>query len=170
MHIDADMLVLKNSIESISELIKISEIGLVQHPGYWRSTMGKKSFFYFKNYKLLFKDALLFCKFGALGTWSKDKKSQAYVKRCKRKMYFCGGIWFGGVEVFKNFIEDLNSSVEIDRSKDIVPVWHDESYLNKWATNNKFKILSPIFCYAMNYSHLKELRPVVLAVEKNAKK
>ena len=170
MHMDADMLVVENSIDSVSDLASITEMALVYHPGYWRPSIKNKIIMYLKQPKFIIKDLLLFIKFGGLGTWSKNPNSLAYVNRKERRGYFCGGVWLGGSNIFKKLVEDLSLMVEIDKSNHILPTWHDESYLNKWASKNEFRKLLPTFCFSTGYKNLINLSPIILAVDKNAKR
>jgi hypothetical protein len=48
-----------------------------------------------------------------------------------------------------------------------IPAWNDESYLNNWATKNKFKILNSSFCFAENYKNLESLNPIIIALDKD---
>ena len=170
MHLDADMLVVNNSIDSVSNLLSINEMAFVHHPGYWRPSNRKKILLYLKNPMYIFKDLLILIKFGGLGTWCRNPNSLAFVMRKERRDYFCGGVWLGGADIFKKFVEDLSLMVDIDKSKNIMPTWHDESYLNKWASENKFRTLPPTFCFASGFKNLMNLSPVILAIDKNAKK
>jgi hypothetical protein len=38
-----------------------------------------------------------------------------------------------------------------------IPSWNDESYLNYWATQNRFKHFDPSFCYDESYKNLDYL-------------
>ena len=49
-------------------------------------------------------------------------------------------------------IKTLNK-IDIDKSNDIIAVWHDESQLNRYMISNVklFKFMIPDYCYPENY-------------------
>jgi hypothetical protein len=86
-----------------------------------------------------------------------------------RKEYVCGGVWFGRQIEFR----DIVKKIENLRFRDLdirlgLPIWHDESYLNKWASENNFNLLSSSFCFNTEYPWIKHLKPVIIAVDKHS--
>ena len=96
MYLDADMLFIKQVTRNylISKLSS-QEIVFTIHPGFYRPSGFQLFQFYARNPIYLLKDLRRYIKFGALGTWERNKKSQAYVNRNSRSIYVCGGVWFG---------------------------------------------------------------------------
>lgn len=166
-HIDADMLIVPHNSKPISSLLEEEEVGLVMHPGYWRVNFPERVFFYLNNFKYLLKDILLIIKYGSFGTWSKNRNSKAFVKRSDRKKYFCGAVWFGKKDAILELANELSKFTDLDLELNSIPAWNDESYLNYWATKNRFKNLNPTFCYDENYKNLEYLNPKIIALDKN---
>ena len=166
VHIDADMLVVPHSSQPIKELLKNKSVALILHPGFWRVRYPKRFYFYAKNVKYIIKDIILYCSYGNLGTWGKNKKSKAYVRRSKRKRYFCGAFWLGEKFAIIKLSSELNTDTNIDLKSGNIPKWNDESYLNSWATKNDFEVLSPELCYEESYKNLEYLNPIIVALDK----
>ena len=133
VHIDADMLIVPHDSKPISSLLEQEEVGLVEHPGYWRV---------------------------------KNKKSKAFVSRVHRKKYFCGAVWFGKKDAILKLAYELATFTDLDLEWSYIPSWNDESYLNYWATKNRFKHLDPSFCYDESYKNLDYLNPKIIALDK----
>lgn len=169
VYLDADMLITESPWRTIREKLSISEICLVEHPGYWRPYGSKRVICYLSNPRLLLSDCLLFFKYGALGKWEERDSSTAYVPRHLRKKYYCGGIWFGHQNAIRKMIDQLSSNVKVDESRAIMAVWHDESHLNQWAANNDHSDENPRLCFDETYLHLTKLEPLIHAVRKKEK-
>lgn len=63
------------------------------------------------------------------------------------KYYFQGCFYGGSCNNFKTLVETICKWTEEDLSKEIIPVWHDESYLNKYFLNNPPYPLHPGYSY-----------------------
>lgn len=63
-----------------------------------------------------------------------DKSSLAYID--KPYTYIQAGLIIGSADVFFKMCKDVCDMVEIDLKKNIIPQWHDESYLNKWCVEH----------------------------------
>jgi hypothetical protein len=167
LHIDADMLIVPHINLTIAELLNGSSIALVSHPGYWRVSFPKNLSFYCRNFKYAIKDMILIVKYGNIGTWSKNKKSKAYVKRYNRKKYYCGAVWFGEKSSILRLANELHQYTNFDLEGSNIPTWNDESYLNNWASKNNFRSLTPSFCYEESYKNLEYLNPIIIALDKS---
>ena len=164
IYLDADMRFVKTFTEDQFESSPSLRMTFVEHPGYWRSTdMGT----YFRNPGLIARDIFRKLKFGGLGAWETRKVSLAYCERSRRKRYCCGGIWFGPKVKFLDFINQMSVNVQTDWENGIIAIWHDESHLNKWISENSYNLQDPSYCYASEFRHLKGIRPLVIAVQKN---
>lgn len=53
-------------------------------------------------------------------------------------MYVQGGFLCATVALFQNFINKMIKLIDTDQALDIMPKWHDESYLNKLVNMNIF--------------------------------
>ncbi len=68
---------------------------------------------------------------------NENKRSLAYIDNTNYT-YVQGGFFFGKSDLIYSMCEDIDKMVKIDLKNNIIPVWHDESYLNKWVLlNNK---------------------------------
>jgi hypothetical protein len=161
MYLDADMLFRESfSLEDLS-LSDQKGIVLVAHPGYFRAGNNGISI----QRKL--KDRLITIRNGALGTWETRRRSGAYVRRSLRKNYVCGGTWWGHTQPILKMCESLMSKIEEDLSTNIIAQYHDESHLNRWASENEFTLASPQYCYEPTYSNLVNTKCTIEAVNKN---
>lgn len=102
---------------------------------------------------------------GNKGTPEHNKKSTAYIEPGKNKCYFAGGFNGGSQEEFVKMAETIAQNIEIDLSKGIVAIWHDESQLQKYFLHHEpTVILSPSYCFFDGYN-LKN--PKLRALDKN---
>lgn len=169
MHLDADMIFASSPWENIRRLISNDKVCLIQHPGFWRSKGFPGLIFYIRHPLTTYKDLRMKIRLGGLGAWEIRPQSAAFVPRKERKHYFCGGTWFGPREAIGEMLEQLSSKVSADEKKDVIAMWHDESHLNKWATENNYNIYSPELCFDETYPQLKKLKPSIIAVRKQEK-
>ena len=116
------------------------------------------------------------------GTPETRKISKAYINpKEHRDYYIAGGFQGGFTKDYLKACHELNSMIDSDYSRNIIPVWNDESMWNRYYTSNlsKFKILSPSYVYpeskynypqrVNHYKQLDGLKPVLLALDKNHK-
>ena len=166
IYLDSDMLVIGDFISSLEPDHWKNGIALVSHPGFWRPKGKLGADFYVKNPKKLLKDFFTYIKFGSLGSWERNSRSHAYVKRANRKNYVCGGIWMGKRDNIFDLIKYCSKNVDSDLQNGYVAIWHDESHLNLWSSEHKSTILTPAYCFDPTYENLKTLKEVVRAVSK----
>jgi len=167
MHLDADMLINQSPLETILNASTGGEMCLVSHPGYWRpKAFLKRVNFYRKNFSFLLNDMRMTFKMGGLGSWETDEESAAYVPRRLRSNYVCGGTWFGERGTFLKLVAELSSNVAADLNQKKVAIWHDESHLNLWSTQNSHRTMDPGLCFVSTYPQLEGLIPKITAVEK----
>lgn len=81
------------------------------------------------------------------GTYCGNKKSAAYVSRKERKTYCCGAFYGGKREEVQKMLTTLVRNVNSDLKKNLIPKWHDESYLNRYFIDHPPMILSPSYCF-----------------------
>ena len=167
MHLDADMIINRSPMETILKASTTSPICLVSHPGYWRPKgfFGKANF-YRNNLLVLLNDLRMMLITGGLGNWETNKQSTAFVRRRFRRNYVCGGTWFGERESFLKMVSELSRNVAVDLEQSRVAVWHDESHLNSWASQNIHLTLDPEFCYVETYPQVQGLIATITAVDK----
>jgi hypothetical protein len=169
MYLDADMLV--NDVVTLSSLIDVrkDEMVLVRHPGFWRPRWIDYPTFYLAHSVLIVKDLVMRIRIGGIGAWETNNRSTAFVGRKYRKFYYCGGIWMGKKDAVLNFARLSYENISKDFGNDIVAIWHDESHLNRWASENVFREHDPTYCFAEGYRNLNNLKGKITAVEKAVK-
>lgn len=167
MYLDADMLFIKQVTRNyLISLLSSQEIVFTIHPGFYRPSGFQLFQFYVRNPIYLLKDLRKYVEFGALGTWERNKKSQAYVNRNSRSIYVCGGVWFGKAGSIINMCIQLSSRVRCDFENQIVAIHNDESHLNWFASNYPSKSIKPELCFEPTYPQLKSIEGLILAVDK----
>lgn len=83
--------------------------------------------------------------------YDRNSKSNAYIPYNQGKYYFAGGITGGRTESYLEMCEILHSYTESDLQENIIALWHDESYLNKFALDrDDIKVLPPYFTKGEN--------------------
>ena len=121
-YIDVDMKIVNKISDDILPTKDKYLIG-TQHPGYFTQN---------KN-----------------GTPEQNNKSTAYIDKKKYKNCYIAGGFNGGItNYFIKMAKEINNNILVDKSKNIIAIWHDESHLNKYFLENfnKFKILTPNYC------------------------
>lgn len=169
MHLDADMFIASTPWKNIKKLAGKDEICLIQHPGFWRDKGKQRLKFYILHPLIAYKDLRMKVNLGGIGAWETRATSQAYVPRKDRNRYFCGGTWFGPRLAIGEMMRVLSNQVADDNENFVIAKWHDESHLNKWATQNSHIYSSPELCFDETYPQLKRITPRIIAVRKKAK-
>ncbi|MCK5825182.1 MAG: hypothetical protein KAG96_07225 [Ichthyobacteriaceae bacterium] len=72
-------------------------------------------------------------------TYERNKNSTAYIKKESEKKYeyFMGGLNGGSVSEYYKMVSTCSKNTHIDDENGIVAVYHDESHLNKYFSENK---------------------------------
>ena len=93
----------------------------------------------------------------------------AYIPEGEGDYYFAGGLNGGKAKDYIRMIEILAGNIERDLEKDIIPLWHDESQLNRYMYEykEKYKIISPAYLYPEGKKLPFEKKIIVL--DKNRK-
>lgn len=72
-----------------------------------------------------------------------NKKSKAYIVK-QPYTYVQGCFFLGPADITYKMCDDVSKMVEADLLNNLIPSFHDESYLNKWRLDNPDLIVSPI--------------------------
>jgi hypothetical protein len=170
MHLDADMLVHRGFDEQFDEKVWNGGIFLVAHPGFYSEYLRRN-----ERQSLLarLKRAILDVSKGRgpihpLGAWESSQKSKAFVPNENRNIYVCGATWGGRRPEFVELVNQLAGQTKADRLEGVMATWHDESHLNKWASENRFSLLTPNYCYAEPFSENTGLTKIIQAVDKGS--
>ena len=114
--------------------------------------------------------------FNGNGTFESNPKSVFYAERSKYKYYFGGGFSGGKSDKYLQLSEWCSSMIDKDLSNNIVPLWHDETALNKYYLDNQPDVvLSPSYHYPENdRDYIPKWRPYkfepkILLLDKNHK-
>lgn len=107
-----------------------------------------------------------------MGTPETRKESLAYISpNEKRPFYVCGGVQGGFVKNYFAASENISNMIDRDGKNNIIAVWHDESYWNRYmVTNlNKFKFMAANYCHPQQTKRfgLGHLQPKILALDKD---
>ena len=100
------------------------------------------------------------------GTPETNPDSLACVFPHEEMQYFAGGFNGGSSFEYLKMANKISENIDIDYSRNIIAVWHDESHMNRYFVDNKpTKILTPSYCYgeSMNIPFEKKL----IALDKN---
>lgn len=114
--INANALFLKEVSEDI--LPREESLIVVQHPGFYNK----------ERYQF---------------TYDNNPQSLAYIPEDKGQVYVCGGFNGGTKNAYISLIKDLQRNIDEDYKNGIVALWHDESHINKYILEHKYKLLGP---------------------------
>lgn len=114
---------------------------------------------------------------GERGTYETDHKSTSYVADNEGKVYYGGGFW--GFSYFE-FVRVINKAIYMideDKKNNIIPIWHDESVINRYLIDNPpTLVLSPSYHYPENNNHIynkwgdkNKYKTILLLLDKNHK-
>jgi hypothetical protein len=84
------------------------------------------------------------------GAFEIDREDSCYVPPPLRKNYYQGCFWGGQTAKFCGLIENLAQMVDDDLAKGQIPIWHDESYLNKYLCSQDCEALPPTYAWPEN--------------------
>lgn len=166
MHIDADSAFMSSFDARVLVEATDDVFVTVQHPGYRRPSPTMTAALYARHPKDLLRDARMKVTLGALGSWETRPQSRAFVPRAARARYVCGGVWGGTRHRVIDVCTELAERVRDDQESGITAVWHDESHLNWYSATHYTRTLGCEFCYAPDRPNLRDLTPVIVAIDK----
>lgn len=92
---------------------------------------------------------------GERGTYETNPNSLSYVAPNEGKTYFGGGFWGFSESEFWWTVDNAVDMIDADAQNGIVPVWHDESVLNRLMIDNPPDVvLSPSYHFPENNPHI----------------
>lgn len=110
---------------------------------------------------------------GRRGTPETNPESLACIYDHESITYFAGGFNGGTALEYLKMCDKLSDNIDIDYSKGIIALWHDESHMNRYFLDNKpTVILNPSYCYPENsnypqYQPIWDLPRKLISLEKN---
>jgi hypothetical protein len=164
-HLDADMIFVDEVGEDLFPRLEDTGLAFVRHPGYFRKRP------YIRNLLVDPKSCLADLK-GLVtgecgfGNWERRKLSSAYVPPNKRRIYVCGGVWFGSKDKISSLTRELAKRTQQDLDRGVTARWHDESYLNWYAAYHDYCALDAEYCFDEGSYLLRGLRAKIEAVNK----
>lgn len=106
--------------------------------------------------------------YGKRGIPESNPNSLACVYPNEEMQYFAGGFNGGTSTEFLKMSNIISKNIDIDYSKGIIAIWHDESHMNRYFINNKpTKVLDPGYCFFENNMSDKRFEKKLLALVKN---
>ena len=98
--------------------------------------------------------------------FERNTKSNAYVSLDNGKFYVQGAFYGGKSKEFVDMIRFLDDETEKDLSKNIIAIWHDESFLNMFVSKNLDKCQILGWQYLYYEERVFPYRPVILLRDK----
>ena len=98
--------------------------------------------------------------------YDRNPKSKAYISYydLRAKHYYCGGLNGGTTKEYLKLIKKIKKNIDIDDSKNIIAIYHDESHLNKYMLSQRnYKILDPGFAYPEEFDVPYEKKMFLIA-------
>lgn len=74
--------------------------------------------------------------YGKCGTPERRPDSTAFIPHERDNSYYCGGFFGGSSKAFLKMIDTIKNNIDLDLSKNIIAIWHDESHLNRYFLDN----------------------------------
>ncbi|CAN2170463.1 Glycosyl transferase, family 6 [Candidatus Nanopelagicaceae bacterium] len=167
IYLDSDMIVQPEFLTSLEPMTWQNGVAVVCHPGFYRAKgfVGLRE--RIKNPFLLTQDVRFLFRVGVgMGTWETRRNSRAFVPRANRKTYVHGAIWMGENGAFKEMVCVLAENVQVDLQNGLIAIWHDESHLNWYCSNNIISILDSRFSWYPEYKHLRHFSPLIRSMNK----
>ena len=77
--------------------------------------------------------------------YDRNRKCRAYIPFGCGKVYVQGCLLGGTADAFLSMSNKIAKDIDRDLSKNVIALWHDESYLNKYILGKNYKLLSKSF-------------------------
>lgn len=96
--------------------------------------------------------------------YERNPKSNAYIPEGKGSYYFAGGLVGGKTKPYLNMSKWIEEQTDGDFKKNIIPIWHDESYLNRFALNHmsQVKVLDVIYGIPNTWKNFMNFNPKLI--------
>lgn len=79
--------------------------------------------------------------------YEKDKNSYAFLEESSQSKYYQSGVIGGITTEFIKMAQSIEKWTNSDLEKNYIPIWHDESYFNKYISDNDPLILTPNYIW-----------------------
>lgn len=98
-------------------------------------------------------------------SYDRNSNSMAYIEEGSGKYYFMGGFNGGRSEDFIKLIDNLVKNIDMDKDKNIVALWHDESHINRYFLDKNVKVIGPEYGYPEGWD--LPFEPKIIIRDKN---
>lgn len=166
IHLDADMLVARETGSELNWDQWRGGIAAVRHPGFRRPPATARLGMYARHPRMAVSDARSILQLGGIGSWETSSACRAFVPKQNRRTYVCGGTWMGQRDLLLPVIRELAVRTRADLDEGRIAVWHDESHLNWYVSRNDVTLLGSEYCFAPGFPNLADLIPRIIAVDK----
>jgi hypothetical protein len=166
IHLDADMLINNDFFKEFFLQSRKGVPSVVSHPGFWTPKKWREYYSFIASPRALQVRLRARLKGERFGAWENEAASVAYVEKSQRRTYVCGAVVGGYRDDFWKLCMDISDAIKQDERANVIPIWHDESYLNKWISQNDYQLLDPGFCFVTTYRYLRKFKPLGIAVTK----
>lgn len=102
-----------------------------------------------------------------------NPECMAYLPQDLKTKPYLGSAFVGGnVEEFFKMANVISHWAALDMPRNVIPKWHDETYLYKYYTiyNEIFNLLSPSYLWPTYLEKEPDYKPILLALTKDRKK
>lgn len=79
--------------------------------------------------------------------YERNSISESFINHGEGKYYFQGCLFAGKTDYFLNMCHILDCNIQSDLQKNYIAIWHDESHLNKYFSQQEVCLLDPGFAY-----------------------
>lgn len=79
--------------------------------------------------------------------YERRRRSTAYIPYWRGKHYLFGAMSGGFSEPYLAMVSALCRNIDTDKDNGIIALWHDESQLNRYALDVRYKLLHPGYMY-----------------------
>ena len=84
--------------------------------------------------------------------YERNRRSLAYIPYNIGRYYIYGNMWGGSGKDVVELMENFDNRINEDLKKRIIPIWHDESYVNHYVvTHSDYRLLDPGYCYPVGF-------------------
>jgi hypothetical protein len=97
--------------------------------------------------------------------YESNKLSTSFISENLGRYYFMGSLNGGDSIEFNKMISTLKKNIDIDLSKNIISIWHDESHLNHYMLDANYKILPDDFVF-IEHNYFGKI-PKIIIRDKN---
>lgn len=102
--------------------------------------------------------------------YDRNPKSTAYIPMGEGNVLCAGGFNGGGPAEYLSMCEELSQNIHKDLDNNIIALWHDESHLNKYILNKKYRILPCNYCYPEDWNIPEYKKDIKILLRDKAKK